>query len=374
MSILSNAEVLNFLDISENYFTINASNNILYLKYNAGTSLAVTITSGTYTGDTLAAVLKSVIDAKLTCTSTITYSSTTLKFTFAAGGANTFTYTHANSTAASVVGFNQDHAASTSIVSDIICGIDNSVIFTIRDAIEKAASDYCKREFVSTSYKKKYDGTGTNKLLLNDYPVTSLTRLAMSYIDAINISNTSSAYHASVGVTSTGVVLTQESTSDSTVLFATYDTLTKVVNAINLISGWSATLSSSTYGDYPSAMLREVFGLYCGQNTIVSLTIPDQGMYNYEVDINSGIITLPYNFPTGTKNVYVEYTAGYSSATMPENLKLAIKIWIDVLYRKQQESSFGLTSFSTGGISRSLISEMPKEVENLLSSYKRYII
>ena len=251
---------------------------------------------------------------------------------------------------------------------------EDEVVLTIRDAVEDAVSSYCRRNFISTSYKKKYDGTGTPKLLLDDYPVTALTRLSLNYIDVINIKNTSSAYHASVGVNSTGIILTQESTNNSTVLFVTYTTLTAVVTAINLISGWSAQLASSSYGSYPSSILREKFGIYCGQNTWALLSIPDQGEYNFEVDSGSGIVTLQYNFPVGTKNIYVEYIAGYTSATMPEDLKTAVKIWSQVLYRKQQENSFGLTSYGLGGISQSLISEMPKEVELILSNYKRYII
>jgi len=74
-------EVLDFLQIDNEYFVVNAANNTLVLSYNSGTATNVIIPDGTYTGTQLAAAIQTAIDTAFTCVSTVTWSSTTRKFT-----------------------------------------------------------------------------------------------------------------------------------------------------------------------------------------------------------------------------------------------------------------------------------------------------
>ena len=49
----------------------------------------------------------------------------------------------------------------------------------IRDSVESWISTYCRRNLVSTNYKEKYDGTGCNSLVLDNYPIISLKKPLM---------------------------------------------------------------------------------------------------------------------------------------------------------------------------------------------------
>jgi len=61
----------------------------------------------------------------------------------------------------------------------------------IHDGVEGYAKDALKRELESTSYSEIYDGSGTTELILNEYPVTALAKVSISFADVIKIRNTS---------------------------------------------------------------------------------------------------------------------------------------------------------------------------------------
>jgi hypothetical protein len=239
----------------------------------------------------------------------------------------------------------------------------------IRDFVEKLVQIYCRRTFFVTSYKKKYDGDGSEYLYLDDYPVITLDRLSVGVTEAIRIKNTNAGAHASVSVTSTGLLLKKDYDAATSLLFATYATINSLIAAINATSGWSAEISMSTYGTYPSALLVEKKGLQCINNRVVGLNIPYDGEWEFEVEDNTGIIHSPFGFAEGYKNVYVEYSAGYSET--PEDLKLAILILIKYFYQRRSEESMGVTSYSVSGISMSFENDLPFQARQILNNYKR---
>lgn len=249
---------------------------------------------------------------------------------------------------------------------------------TIRDSVEEWVKSYCGRTFDSTSYKERYNGSGTSKLILKQYPIVSIERLALSSIDVIRVRCSDATTHAVVSVTSTGVVLRKDGVSNSTVLFATYTTLSAVVAAINLISGWEAVIESSTYNSYKSTELLEKMGLFCKGTNWAYLPIPYEAEADFDVDSERGIITLyglrdaafgGMGFPTGVRNIVVDYTAGY--ATIPKDLILAIKMMCKIIINKNDQEGFGLTSYSVGNVSMSFEQgEFSQEVMNILWKYK----
>jgi len=255
---------------------------------------------------------------------------------------------------------------------------------TVRDAVEKWVQNYCGRTFESTVYKERCDGSGSSKLILKNYPITSINRLALSKEDAMMVRNTGTTTHATVSVNSTGIVLSKDGLSNSSVTFATYTTLQTVVNAINAISGWEAALVSSTFANYQSTELIPAMGLYCLNSTWAYLSIPYEAESDFDVDEERGIITLfgfgfeNFNgiyFPFGTRNIFVYYTAGYTSTTMPEDLKFAIKTMCKILIKKTDEDTAGIRSYMTGRVSVTFdISpdyEFPTGVTEILMKYRR---
>lgn len=230
---------------------------------------------------------------------------------------------------------------------------------------------YCRRNLVSTSYKEKYDGTGCNSLVLDNYPIIALNRLSMGFDEAMRVKNSSTFGHASVSVSSTGVTLYKDGTS-STILFTASATMSAMATAISAVSGWSATVSNTSYNSYPSNLLSEKMGLQCVNNSEASLMMPADGEWDFEVDSDKGILYSVFGFGEGTRNIYVDYQAGY--ATVPEDLQLATLILIKSIYQKRSEEAFGASSYSISGISMSFDKDIPMEAKQILNHYRRTLI
>lgn len=249
---------------------------------------------------------------------------------------------------------------------------DKNIDLIIAGVEEWIQSVYCHRDFESTDYKERYDGTDTDTLYLDYYPIISLNRLSIWTDDAIRIKNTSTGAHASVSVTPTNVVLFKDGTTN-TLPFTTYTTLTTLVAAINAISGWSSSLELSSYGTYPSTILLEKYGLQCIASNEVSLEMPDEGEDSFEVYPKEGKIVIPGGlFPNGSRNIYVEYNAGY--ATVPSDIQLATMILIKNLHQKHSYEAFGVTNYSSSGISASFEQDIPLQAKQILDGYRRPLL
>ena len=371
MAITTLQENLDFCGIDQDIFSITAGNDVILAKYDAGSSTSVEMTDGTYTGTELAAHLKTLIDTAFTISSTVSYSTTTRFFTIAVTASHTIQVISSGSDGALTLGFSTDSSAAVSITSDSVCGSDpTAIISTIKAGAEAWIKKYCNRNLeASTSYSERYNGTGTNILVLNHYPVISLTKLAIGTQDVIRIRNTNTGTTASVSVTTTGISLERNGTTNSTVTFASYSTLSTVVTAINLISGWEALIQSSDYNSYISTDLIPVYGLNAIDNNWVYLGITDDAEDEFTVDTDRGIINLSYEFPLGYKNIYVKYVA-YGS--IDESLKLATLMLVKYLYQKRQEESSGMKSYRIGDVSASFNSiGMPVECKLIFDKFKR---
>lgn len=230
---------------------------------------------------------------------------------------------------------------------------------------------YCRRAFEDVSYKERYDGTGTDTLLLDYYPIITLNRLSIGTDDAISVKNTNTGGHASVSVSSTVVSLYKDG-STTTLSLTTYSTMTLLVDAINAQSGWSAALMDSTIASFPSTFLLEKFGLQCIDNNYVYLQMPDEGEEDFEVFPKEGKIVLYSGFPEGTRNVFVDYSAGY--AIIPSDLQLATLILIKHVYQKRSEESWGVANYSISGMSVTFEQDLPLQARQILNGYKRSLL
>lgn len=365
-------KILDFLEVDKGYFVVNASHDVLVLAYDGGSAESVEVSDGTYDGASLATELQSKIDIAFTISSTVTYSTSTKKFTIDVGVGHTITYTHAGSDAGLLFGFDTDHSASQTITSDLAASDPSSAISDIHNAVEKWVKNDTRRDLESTTYTERYDGDGEDELELRNYPITQITRVSIGSFDCIRIKNTDSGTSASISVNSTGIILTKDGVSDSTVLFATYSTMTDIVTAINLISGWSAVLVDNNYSTYLSTELIQMFGRNAIDNNDVYLMIPETPLDDFETDAEAGILKRRY-FTEGFQNILVQYTAGYF--TIPNDLQLAVKIITKNVYQKRQDEIFGIKSYSTGGIKVEIKEEdIPSEAKKIINFYRRYLI
>jgi hypothetical protein len=371
MSIESYENVLAFLGVDNQYFTVNASCKTLMLAYDAGVSTAVVVADGTYIASALATALQTAMNAALTMGGTVTWNASTKKFTLSAGAGHTLTYTHSGSNAGLLFGFNQNHAAALTIASDIEVGDPTSTIASIHNGVEAWIKRECKRNFESVAIKETYSGDDTDTLILRQYPIISVSRVAVGRRNVIGVKNTARYSTASVSVVSTGIALSKDGVADETITFAAYTTMSAVVSAINALgNGWVAELQGSDYGSFASTELRPVYGLNCIESSSAYLFIPDLALGDFEVFAGEGFIVSSAVWPKGNNNIYVEYTAGYSAADMPEDLKLAVKILTKHIYQLKTDEAFGVNSYSLAGISQTFRETgVPVQAQRIISSY-----
>src|SRR5262245_11346917 len=133
-------------------------------------------------------------------------------------------------------------------------------------ACSKAIRKFCGREFDSQQFDELYHGNGHHRLLLRQFPIISVARVAYAPTTVLRIRNTSSAnQRATVAVTSTGLSLTRvasgTSSTDTSVTWAGNATLTAVATAVNALgNGWTATVADTSFNLRASADLRSVQG------------------------------------------------------------------------------------------------------------------
>jgi len=254
------------------------------------------------------------------------------------------------------------------------------------DAVFNSLSDY---EFDSTSYvNQEYNGQGGPRIWLRNIPVTAITQISADRIPAIRIKNTTSgASRATIDIdvsaqtlTHTLVVGGTTTTASIDLTAAATDTLSELITAINALgNGWSSEIYQTDLEGLPSTELLEVMGLNCGvprgggDATFKDLDIPGtplDGEFRIE-DAKMGTIFYSRGFHKGVNNVVVSYTAGYTSATMPHELKLAVLTGAQALYTRGEEDGFGASSFNQGELMVRYGEWLPDYTLTILERYKR---
>lgn len=378
MAITTLDEILDYLEISRGFFQISAATKTLSLKYDSGSFTDITLTLGSYDGDQLATEIKTKIDTAFTIASTVSYSASTRKFSITAPAGHTFTYDHDVSDAGLIVGFNKDHAAALTLTSDESAGDPTAIVSLIKDACEEYVSSYCNRTFEETVYSlERYTGVGNDVINLRNYPVIAVDRIVFNTLDAIRIKNTNSGTSASVSSTSTGLRLVYNGTADTTVTYALNTTISAVVNAINAIgNGWVAEVNDSTLYAFKSTDILKINGLSSIDSNWVYLKVPDEGIDSFDVDTDRAQVFRDAGWPKGHRNIYVDYTAGYSSADMPEGLKHGVKMLTQYIYRMiMSENLIGIDEYFSGKF-RTVVekAKIPRQILMALDKYKRVLI
>lgn len=215
---------------------------------------------------------------------------------------------------------------------------DNDVLLaSIINYVSSEAAKFCNRTFRETTYSKDlHDGTGTTSLLLNNFPVTSLTRLSIGTVSGMTVTNSSStAYRAYGNLTDTTLTLTIVGGSDAgkdVLTLSSYSTLSDLVTAIDALGkGWDADVDSSNE-DVPTSELipRRAWEAL---DATVTLYLPDTPVSDFTVYEDRGEIYYGDGFPKGHENIIVDYTAGYADGEIPQGLRLAALRLIAYVYK-----------------------------------------
>lgn len=90
---------------------------------------------------------------------------------------------------------------------------------------------------------------------------------------------------------------------------------------------------------------------------------------DYGTADNDETIVLEGIFPLGTENIQVTYRAGY--AEVPGDLEVACLFLAEWYYRQKMRGDMGRTSVSKGDESVGVLSEVPKQVLQIIDNYRR---
>src|SRR4051812_38072113 len=117
-------------------------------------------------------------------------------------------------------------------------GDEDTALAALVTACSKAIRGYCRREFDSQAFDELYHGDGQPRLLLRQFPLISVSRVAFGPTAVLRVTNTSSSnQRATVAVTASGLALVRvasgTTTTDTSVTWAGNATLAAVVNAVN---------------------------------------------------------------------------------------------------------------------------------------------
>lgn len=259
----------------------------------------------------------------------------------------------------------------------------NSADSAVLQDIVNASSDVIERElartFALTTYDELYDGPGYFNLLLNNYPVTQVLRVALNPVNVLQIRNTDPdvsrasyridgdtnipprpnvLYLVSMknGVeTAININLQSGATSVNGVAGSTYTmvTLANLATAINTFSayGWNA-LALGIYTSWPIDDLRPPQGAFDTRwqgNAYVSLHSWNQSGFDINPDI--GELVAGNGFSRGYRNYRVIYQAGYS--TIPYPIQQACAELAASVYLNRGQNP-NLVSESLGGYSYTL--------------------
>jgi len=234
---------------------------------------------------------------------------------------------------APIVGVSHDLTTLANAKEYLRAGDDDDAL--IGNLIDRASAEIetiCGRYFNSTSYATWYDGTGDQKLYLDHWPVTAVTRVSSGRLNVLGVRCSSSTVtHATARVTSSGLILIHTDntgTTTTTLSFGTYTTLTALAAQVNAVgSGWSAL--DLSYGDYLTTDLAQTPALYC-LNRYAYLPHPQKSLNDYVWDGDSGRLYYTGGFVKGIQNIYVEYTGGFT--TIPYGVEQACLMLIAYYY------------------------------------------
>ena len=217
---------------------------------------------------------------------------------------------------------------------DTDTGDDQIIDMLIQHASEMVAKELGTACVVSRTWKEYYDGHGGMNLWLNSYPVSGVDFVSVGRDDGLSISYTGDdASYATAEVTSTQLKLRKRvsgTLTASTFTLADYATLSALETAVELVSGWTVIVNTD-YTTYAPASLVPVPAKDV-KDVTATLEVPDEGETDCELASEWGRLYNPYCWPRGHNNIYVEYTAGYPRADLPQPIRSACLELVKMMY------------------------------------------
>jgi hypothetical protein len=253
---------------------------------------------------------------------------------------------------------------------------EDTTLAALVAACSKAIQRFCRREFTSQTFDQVYYPAAGDKLILDEYPILSIARVATAPTTVLLITNTSATnQRATVAVTATGLTLVRTAsgttTSDTSVTWAGNATVNAVKNAVNALgNGWSAVVNGA-HADWPAADLRAPQGALNAKNVYAALKVHIRELASYEIDAERGWLLRRGSEPI-CGSVRVVYTAGY--ATVPEDVQEACAEWVAALFYQTKRDPGLVQEAVVGAVARTAFPiawELPQHLRGLLRPYRK---
>jgi len=183
----------------------------------------------------------------------------------------------------------------------------STVLPLVTSAASRAIRRWCSRQFSYATYDELYTVELDGQILLREFPVDSISRVASAPATVLMIQNTNSTTNqraqvalattgdVDLGLTVTGLTLQRVAsgtTTTNTLTFTAGQTVAALATAINAVgNGWSAS-ADSTYALWPVADLRAVQGYMPAlTSSMAELKIHTTDL-PFELDDRAGVLTL----------------------------------------------------------------------------------
>lgn len=255
------------------------------------------------------------------------------------------------------------------------------------DIIERAFA----RKFVSRTYDRQiYSGLSSNRLILDQYPVTRIGRVSVGRTNAFSVTNTAATNFATLEITSTKVRLNADGTvTDKTI--ASSATINALIAVINTVTGWSASLLDTSVGTraafYTSldgttkvSELLPLTAAYCKSPNVAYAEVPDNDITDAvlqggsDEDRNPGILYSPSGWGYGTDSIFCDYVAGYTTTPAAlEDLCLAL---VKAKYDAGKKDA-SVKSESIGGVysvTNATLKEVSADIMEEASYFRKLIL
>lgn len=239
-------------------------------------------------------------------------------------------------------------------------------------AASAAIEGWLDRPIAAVDLDELVDGTGTNMLTLWGYPILSIAKVATGTQGALRVRYDGSNPFAFVKVTSTGVVLT--TAAATTLLFATYPTLTLLAAAIDAVTDWSASVLNSLGAD-ASADLYSIQGSLNAKGLDTDLMTFAAYLNAFIADADGAEIYSEEGFPYGMQNLRIRYRAGFE--TVPEDIQQAAGEVVAAMYRRSLQDgriqSERLGEYSYSLATAAMNDGLPASARGILSRYRNQV-
>ncbi len=242
--------------------------------------------------------------------------------------------------------------AKQAINQTTFTGDEDARIAVLVSAVSEAVQRWCRRTLTSTSHDERQAGTCTPRLLLDQFPIQSISRVQASPRAVLFIRNDGGSQLARIAVGDAGLTLIRvtsgTTTTDTSITWASYATLQAVVMAIVALgNGWSARVESD-FALYPSAELPTPQGSLDAQGREAGLVLYTEELADYDIDAEAGWLERAVEWPGGSQAYRVRYTAGYT--TIPDDVQEACAQWVAALFWQTKDNPAATPDVPTGAV------------------------